>query len=205
MALSPLELSFTGLVSDCTLTRDVVLRPSGAAIDSSLFSFSLNTVDKLTINTSSASKEGVYNLQYRAYYSDPATADVIDFDVTVTASTCNKVWRYSGDGSTFNKIYYAGSPIELVRFDDVDISNCPFIQQLFDVSTGTEQPIDSSIFTFTQAQTSQDPSDSLLVSVDSWGKLNAFVADHNDGSAVGTYTFRLKTISQRFVGDSESQ
>ena len=195
MALSTFELSFTGMVSDCTLTRDVVLRPSGAAIDTSLFTFDLNTVDKLTITSSDTSKEGVYNLQYRAYYSDPTTAEVIDFDVTVTASTCSKVWRYIGDGSTFDKVYYACSPIEVVRFDGVDISDCPFIQQLFDVSSGSEQPINSTLFTFTQAQTSQDLSDSLLVSVDNWGKLDVFVADHNDATAVGTYTFRLKTIS----------
>ena len=71
----PLQLSFTGLVSDCSVLKNVLLKPSLSAIDTSVFTFTQGAVDVLSVQTNDPDKEGLYSLQYVVYFTSISDSD----------------------------------------------------------------------------------------------------------------------------------
>lgn len=89
-----------------------------------------------------------------------------------------------------------------LQFENVKIRNCPFELSISDMTSGLSSPIDASIFTYTEPVQTVKLSDYQKVSIDSWGSLKLHIPDHNDNSKNGSYNLRLKTMAQRYVGET---
>ena len=95
--------------------------------------------------------------------------------------------------------------MEVISFVKVDVTDCPFLLTISDVTSGIATSIDTSTFTFVEPVQTVNPTDSNRVSVDSYGSLSWHIADFKDKSAVGVHDFRLSATSNRYVGETEMQ
>ena len=128
--------------------------------------------DKLRVSTIDQSDQGIYKLKYvvqSSLYPDSQYQE-LDFEIEIVPGTsCVKRWRFPP--YSFDSIYIKGDDELTIEFDEVDITNCPFELEVFNITDSDMKPLNPRIAKLEPPKLVRDSTDSSLVTVADYARL----------------------------------
>ena len=86
-------------------------------------------------------------------------------------TSCSKRWRYPPAPFSFDSIYVIGTDELVIEFYEVDITNCPFILQVMNITSGDVKPLNPKIATLVEPVLITDTLDPNLIVVSDYASL----------------------------------
>ena len=198
---TPVSVSFSDRTASCPSSSSVLFS-NGTALNPNIFNYATAT-KLLTFASDDPQYEGTYSLRFKIFsLVKPSIFAELTITATVAMSTCLKVWQMPSDAKRlFDTNYVIGEQPIALSFDRAAISNCPFKLSLWNVTaTATNEIVASTVVTLTNPVLKVDPTDSMLVSVTTPGRLTIYTPSNSN---IGRSTLEVRVTAQRFEGETD--